>query len=150
MDRFYENLLTHGLDRDLALRDAQRATRDATVGELRAEWLSETMIERLAAGDAGARRGLDELTRQRDGHRPFAHPFYWGAFICQGDTAPLTESTLPLEPDSVVAGGLGNAQLGSARTIGAKGARGGSARCRGKAGVSFGVRLRGRGLSRCP
>jgi tetratricopeptide (TPR) repeat protein/CHAT domain-containing protein len=89
MDRLYDNLLARGVDRDLALRDAQRATRDVTVGELRAEWLSGTMIERLAAGDAEARRALEELARQPDGHRPFAHPFYWGAFICQGGTAPL-------------------------------------------------------------
>jgi CHAT domain-containing protein len=89
MDRLYDNLLTRGLDRDLALSDAQRATRDVTVGELRAEWLSGTTIERLAAGDAEARRVLEELARQPDGFRPFEHPFYWGAFICQGDTAPL-------------------------------------------------------------
>jgi CHAT domain-containing protein len=36
-----------------------------------------------------ARRTLEELVRQPDGHRPFEHPFYWAAFICQGDTAPL-------------------------------------------------------------
>jgi CHAT domain-containing protein/Tfp pilus assembly protein PilF len=92
MDRLYDGLLTRGLDRDLALRDAQRATRDVTVGELRAEWLSGTMIERLTAGDAEARRVLEELAWQPDGHRPFEHPFYWGAFICQGDTAPLPGS----------------------------------------------------------
>jgi CHAT domain-containing protein len=76
MDRFYDHLLTRGLDRDLALSQAQRATRDATVGQLRQEWLTPSMIERLAAGDAEARR-------------PFEPPVYWGAFICQGDTAPL-------------------------------------------------------------
>jgi hypothetical protein len=47
------------------------------------------MIEQLAAGDAGARRAVEELARQPEGHRPVEHPFYWGAFICQGDTAPL-------------------------------------------------------------
>jgi CHAT domain-containing protein len=89
MDRFYHNLLARGLDRDLALSDAQRATREVTVGELRVAWLSGTMIEQLAAGDAEVRRALEELAQQPDGHRPFKHPFYWGAFICQGDTAPL-------------------------------------------------------------
>ena len=24
-----------------------------------------------------------------DDHRPFADPFFWGAFICQGDPSPL-------------------------------------------------------------
>jgi hypothetical protein len=65
-----------------------------TVSELQAEWLSETMIERLAGGDAGVRRDLEELARQPDDHRPFAHPCYWGAFICQGDTTPLPGSDL--------------------------------------------------------
>jgi CHAT domain-containing protein len=89
MDRLYDNLLAGGLDRDRALAEAQRATRDVTVGELRAEWLSGASIDRLAAGDPAARRSLEELASRPDGHRPFEHPFYWGAFICQGDTAPL-------------------------------------------------------------
>jgi CHAT domain-containing protein len=89
MDRFYHNLLARALDRDLALSEAQRATRDVTIGELRAEWLSDAAIDRLAASDSDARRVLRELAGMPDGHRPFEHPFYWGAFICQGDTAPL-------------------------------------------------------------
>jgi CHAT domain-containing protein len=89
MGRLYENLLTRRLDRDLALREAQRATRDVTIGELRAKWLNTATIDLLAAGDVEARRALAELARRPDGHRPFEHPFYWGAFICQGDTAPL-------------------------------------------------------------
>jgi tetratricopeptide (TPR) repeat protein/CHAT domain-containing protein len=89
MDRLYDNLLAGGLDRDLALRQAQRATREVTVGELRGDWLSGEMMDQLAGGDPGARDALEELAQQPDEHRPFAHPFYWGAFICQGDTAPL-------------------------------------------------------------
>ena len=60
--------------------------------QLRAEWLGDAMIDQLAAGDAAVRRALEELARQPDGHRPFEHPFHWGAFICQGDVAPLTRS----------------------------------------------------------
>jgi CHAT domain-containing protein len=89
MERFYDNLLTRGLERDLALSQAQRATRDATVGQLKPEWLTPEMIERLAASDAQARRRLEDLAAKPDDHRPFEHPAYWGAFICQGDTAPL-------------------------------------------------------------
>jgi tetratricopeptide (TPR) repeat protein/CHAT domain-containing protein len=89
MDRFYDNLLTRGLDRDLALSQAQRATRDVTVAELRGEWLTPAMIEQLAAGNGDARRRLQELAQKPDDHRPFAPPLYWGAFICQGDPAPL-------------------------------------------------------------
>jgi CHAT domain-containing protein len=93
MDCFYDNLLARGLDRDLALSQAQRATRDATVGQLKSEWLTPAMIERLAAGDAGARRRLEDLAARPDNHRPFEHPVYWGAFICQGETAPLRSGT---------------------------------------------------------
>jgi CHAT domain-containing protein len=89
MDRFYENLLSRGMERDLALSEARRATRDVIVRELRNDWLSEAMIERFAAGDDGAKRALQDLAEKPDDHRPFEHPFYWGAFICQGDTAPL-------------------------------------------------------------
>jgi CHAT domain-containing protein/tetratricopeptide (TPR) repeat protein len=98
MDRFYDNLLTRGLDRDLALSEAQKATRDVTVRQLRAEWLSDAAIDRLTAGDAEARRALVGLARQPDGHRPFEHPSYWGAFICQGDTAPLPGSGPTCDP----------------------------------------------------
>jgi CHAT domain-containing protein len=89
MDRFYDNLLASRLDRDLALSEAQRATRDATIAQLKAEWLAPAMIERLAAGDANARCHLEQLARLPDDHRPFASAFHWGAFICQGDPSPL-------------------------------------------------------------
>jgi CHAT domain-containing protein len=89
MDRFYDNLLTRGLDRDLALNEARRATRDATVAQLKAEWLAPAMIERLTAGDAEARRSLEALAAEPDDHKPFERPFFWGAFICQGDPSPL-------------------------------------------------------------
>ena len=49
MNRFYDNLLARGLDRDLALSEAQRATRYATVGQLPAEWLSEGFRDPRAA-----------------------------------------------------------------------------------------------------
>jgi tetratricopeptide (TPR) repeat protein/CHAT domain-containing protein len=99
MDRLYDNLLARGLDRDLALSEAQRATREITVGQLRGEWLTPTMIERLAGGDAEARRRLEELAGRPDEDRPFAHPFHWAAFICQGDPSPLPAAAgHPLDP----------------------------------------------------
>jgi CHAT domain-containing protein len=85
----YDNLLRRGLDRDLALSEAQRFTRDATIAQVKEEWLTPAMIEQFAAGDAAARCHLEQLARQPDDHWPFANPFYWGAFICQGDPSPL-------------------------------------------------------------
>ena len=35
---------------------------------------------------------LQPLERQPDDFRPFRHPRYWGAFICQGDAGPLPTS----------------------------------------------------------
>src|SRR5215471_15645655 len=68
---------------------ARGATREVTVGQLRAEWLSDAMIDRLAAGEEGTRCNLQGLAQMPDDHRPFEHPPVLGAFICQGDTAPL-------------------------------------------------------------
>jgi CHAT domain-containing protein/tetratricopeptide (TPR) repeat protein len=92
MDRFYENLLVRGLDRDEALHEAQRYTRDATLGQIRQEWLTP-YLERLNRQPDDLAYDLFRdslrLNRRPDDYRPFEHPFYWGAFICQGDTAPL-------------------------------------------------------------
>jgi CHAT domain-containing protein len=89
MERFYDNLLRRGMGRDAALRDAQCNTRDVTVAQLRAGWLSPAMIDQLAARDEAARCGYQELARHPDNHQPFRQPRYWGAFICQGSMAPL-------------------------------------------------------------
>jgi CHAT domain-containing protein len=40
-------------------------------------------------GDEALHPHFLQLATMPHGHRPFEHPFYWGAFICQGDTAPL-------------------------------------------------------------
>lgn len=89
MERFYDNLLTRPMPRDEALREAQAYTRDLTISALRAEWLSPEMIERVAAGNAKVTERLQHLAAQPDAYRPFSHPYFWGAFICQGDPSPL-------------------------------------------------------------
>jgi len=92
MGKFYTHLL-HGHGRDQALRHAQDELRRLTMGELRADWLTPEMILRLlAAGDPGVEFYLDELAARPDEHRPFEHPYFWGAFICQGVPAPLGSS----------------------------------------------------------
>ena len=88
MEKFYTHLL-QGHGRAQALRQAQDDLRRLTVGELRADWLAPEMILRLAAGDPEVEFNLEELTAQPDEHRPFDHPYFWGAFICQGVQAPL-------------------------------------------------------------
>jgi hypothetical protein len=91
MERFYERLLA-GDDRDEALREARRHVREATVATLKERWLAPAVLGQLAEGDEALHQHLHQLAAMPDGHRPFAHPFYWGAFVCQGDTAPLPEA----------------------------------------------------------
>jgi CHAT domain-containing protein/tetratricopeptide (TPR) repeat protein len=89
MERFYVNLLQRKLGRDESLRDAQFYTRDLSVGEIREDWLRPEVIERLAAGDEKAKNYFQRLARKPDEYRPFSDVQYWGAFICQGDPAPM-------------------------------------------------------------
>jgi CHAT domain-containing protein len=95
MERFYDNLLNRrdsrgqAFGRSEALREAQFHTRGVTIGQIRDRWLNAEMIERLSAGNPKVRRELQELAQEPDDYRPFTHPLYWGAFICQGDPNPL-------------------------------------------------------------
>jgi CHAT domain-containing protein len=91
MEKFYTHLL-HGHGRAHALRQAQDELRRLTVGELRADWLAPEMILRLAAGGPGVENYLEDLADRPDEYRPFDHPYFWGAFICQGDPTPLRSS----------------------------------------------------------
>jgi len=88
VDHFYDRLLA-GTPKGKALRQAQHDLRTVHLGKLRPRWLSEPMRERLAAGDANQRRKLDELAAMPDDFRPFTHPYYWAAFILQGDDGAL-------------------------------------------------------------
>jgi CHAT domain-containing protein/tetratricopeptide (TPR) repeat protein len=92
MERFYGNLLDRGLPRDEALRRAQVHVRDLKVGAIRDRWLMPAMIESLSAGNKKDREYLESITRQPDDYRPFEHPYYWAAFICQGDPALLPDN----------------------------------------------------------
>ncbi|MDS4056358.1 CHAT domain-containing tetratricopeptide repeat protein [Accumulibacter sp.] len=88
VDRFYA-LVLDDMPKGKALRQAQHDLRTGELGKLRPRWLSEPMRERLAAGHANRRRKLDELAAMPDDFRPFTHPYYWAAFILQGDDGVL-------------------------------------------------------------
>jgi CHAT domain-containing protein len=92
MLRFYENLLgkradlLHPLGRAAALEEAKHWLRE----------LSRRDAERLAAGLVGGQlqgttRGsvvalnIKQPVKLPEGERPYAHPFYWAAFILIGD-----------------------------------------------------------------
>ena len=86
---FHENLLVHGLPRDLSLREASTHLRALTVGDIRDRWLTMEFIDRFSQGSAEARTGMQRLASQPDEHTAFIHPLCWGASVCQGDPAPL-------------------------------------------------------------
>src|SRR5262249_26173475 len=88
MKRFYANLLGRraGLSRPLpkaeALDEAKRWLRGLTVDEVGAA---------LAALDRGPVRplvqsgGVGPVSPAARGSRPYAHPYYWAAFVLTGD-----------------------------------------------------------------
>lgn len=92
MNRFYENLLDRAMTRHESLHEAQKFTRNLTIGEMRLAWLTTGMIDRLSAGSERVKHWLEDLVRRPDGHRPFRDAYYWGAFICQGDPGSLTKA----------------------------------------------------------
>ena len=75
-----------GLPRDETLRRAQRYVRDLTVADLGESW--PEVINR-AARDVKTDDEPRDLRTGPDDYRPYARPYYWGAFICQGNPSPL-------------------------------------------------------------
>jgi len=81
MAHFYRAHLA-GMEPSVALRTAQRWLRDVTAGELAKRFREE----RNSAGGTGApsseivSRAWRRFVAMKPNDRPFAHPFYWGAF----------------------------------------------------------------------
>ncbi|MDF5730374.1 MAG: CHAT domain-containing protein, partial [Rhizonema sp. PD38] len=85
MERFFENLQS-GMARANALQDAQVYIRTITVKELRTLVLGiELLKELIGVKELSATSKID--CQEED--TPLAHPFYWGAWICQGESEPL-------------------------------------------------------------
>jgi hypothetical protein len=82
MQRFFTNL-RQGLGRADALQDAQNYIRTITVKELQQSSLGLSVLEEL-----GKLLPYDYSFCQDD--TPLAHPYFWGAWICQGDTTPYS------------------------------------------------------------
>ncbi len=81
MERFINNL-QRGLGRGDALQDAQNYIRTITVGDLRKSKAGrQVLIELLKYWKL-----TQEVVANQPDFTPLAHPYYWGAWICQGDT----------------------------------------------------------------
>ncbi len=82
MQRFFTNL-RQGLGRADALQDAQNYIRTITIKQLQQSSLGLSVLEEL-----GKLLLYDYSFCQDD--TPLAHPYFWGAWICQGDTTPYS------------------------------------------------------------
>ncbi|NEO98649.1 MAG: tetratricopeptide repeat protein [Symploca sp. SIO2E9] len=79
MDCFFDNL-QQGLDRASALQKAQNYLRTVTVRELQQFSLGSEILEQMTSIERISRNDLDNQAE----NRPLEHPFFWGAWICQG------------------------------------------------------------------
>ncbi len=78
MERFFTNL-QQGLGRAAALQDAQNYIRTITVKELQQSSLGLAVLEELE-------KLLPQDYKFCQDNRPLEHPYFWGAWVCQGDT----------------------------------------------------------------
>jgi CHAT domain-containing protein len=85
MERFFTNL-QQGLGRADALQDAQNYIRTITVKELQQSSLGLAVLEELE-------KLLPQDYQFCQDDRPLEHPYFWGAWVCQGDTTAMVMST---------------------------------------------------------
>ncbi|MBW4544732.1 MAG: CHAT domain-containing protein [Symplocastrum torsivum CPER-KK1] len=84
MQHFFTNL-HQGLGRADALQDAQNYIRTITVKELQQSSLGLVVLEEL-------QRHLPQDYQFCQDNRPLEHPYFWGAWVCQGDTTAMVKS----------------------------------------------------------
>ena len=91
MERYYYYLLWEKLGRAEALKKAQSYLRNLTVGDMRDKWLDSECIHQAEKLDCVFANRLRRLSGKADNYRPYRNPKCWGAFICQGNPAPLSQ-----------------------------------------------------------
>ncbi|MBF2063644.1 MAG: tetratricopeptide repeat protein [Calothrix sp. C42_A2020_038] len=80
MERFFDNLQLD-IGRADALQNAQIYIRNITVKELQKSALGQQVLKELFQLREVSANNIDSLNNTT----PLQHPFYWGAWICQGD-----------------------------------------------------------------
>ncbi len=92
IERFFDNCES-GLGRADALQEAQNYVRNITVRELQQFELGREIIKY----EFNNGRELDPAILDRQAEdKPLAHPYYWGAWICQGNTKPIDVQYFPV------------------------------------------------------
>lgn len=89
MERFFNNLQQSGMKRDKALQEAQNYIRNLTIFELLQSELGLEVLEELAEGKNLKVEFIRHWDENQKNQKPLSHPFYWAAWICQGETTPL-------------------------------------------------------------
>jgi CHAT domain-containing protein len=84
MERFFTNL-QQGLGRADALQDAQNYIRTITVKDLQQSSLGLAVLEELE-------KLLPQNYQFCQADTPLEHPYFWGAWVCQGDTTAMVLS----------------------------------------------------------
>jgi CHAT domain-containing protein len=82
MERLYKNLLEEGIEPVQALREAQFWLRDATAAEISA-YYQQHLVPRMSQSDA-LQAFIDLMMHAVPQAKPYAHPFYWAAFMFSG------------------------------------------------------------------
>lgn len=110
MQKFYDNILgkrklfkffktSKNMGKAAALRDAQQYVRDISKKEVESllKELAEDTERQISLQQERSIRESLEKRRNRllyesgkyadkpDDYKPFAHPYYWGAFVCNGN-----------------------------------------------------------------
>ncbi|MDJ1177119.1 CHAT domain-containing protein [Roseofilum capinflatum] len=80
MERFFHHL-EEGLGRAAALAHAQSDVCNVTAGELRQSDLGQSILQ-------------EQKRNYADEERPLSHPYYWGAWVCQGDIGQLSVAAM--------------------------------------------------------
>jgi CHAT domain-containing protein len=86
MQRFFANL-KKGIDVKGALQEAQNYIRNITVAELRQSDLGQKALGDLVRFKDGLPEAIELVCKESD--KPLAHPIFWGAWICQGQTTTI-------------------------------------------------------------
>ena len=87
MQTFYDNMRSRNMGKAAALRAAQHQMRDMQAREIRPHL--ERHIENAERQGHSASLRIQGMhityNALSDNERPFAHPYYWGAFVCSGN-----------------------------------------------------------------
>ena len=104
MERFFLHLKEGSGCAD-SLQKAKDYIRNITVGNLKKTHLGRIVLGSLLEGKQYSEESCDRSYKQED--RPLLHPYFWGAWICQGDIRPLWKGGILLKRGQKKLGQLG-------------------------------------------